>query len=50
MTTLYNFQAKRQVGNETTLMDDTVAIFDSTTVAFGGASPATTWTFINKTS
>lgn len=50
MTTLYNFQEKRQVGNETTLMNDTVAIFDSTTVSMGGASPATVWTFTNKTS
>ncbi len=50
MTTTYTFQEKRQVGTENTLMDDTVAIFNSTTVNFGGAAPATVWTFTNKTS
>jgi len=50
MSTSWNNEPKRQVGNETTLMDDTVAVFDSTTVLMAGANPPTTWTNEVKTS
>lgn len=49
MTTLWQNQAKRIVGNESALMDDTVALFDSTTILFGGANPPTVWTLQIKT-
>ena len=50
MTTIWQNEAKRQVGNSSTAMDDTVVIFDSTTVLFGGSNPATVWTPEAKTS
>lgn len=50
MTTVWQNESKRQVGNSSTAMDDTVVTFDSTTVLFGGANPATVWTQEAKTS
>lgn len=50
MTTIWNNETKRQVGNSQTAMDDTVVIFDSTTVLFGGSNPVTVWTQEVKTS
>ena len=50
MTTIWQNMSKRNIGNENTLMDDTIVIFDSPTSLFGGSALATVWTFINKTS
>lgn len=48
MTTTWQNEVKRQVGNETTLMNDTVVLFNGTQL-MGGANPPTTWTLETKT-
>jgi hypothetical protein len=49
MTTIWQPETKRQVGISSILMNDTVALFDSTTL-FGGSNPVTVWTPEAKTS
>jgi hypothetical protein len=50
MSTLWQTQSKRNVGNESTIFDDPIVIFDSLTALFGGSNPPTEWTTINKSS
>lgn len=50
MVTLWENQQKRMVGSGSTLMDDTVALFDDNTALFGGANPPTVWVNQVKTS
>ena len=50
MTTVWSGEPKRQVGSSSVLMNDTVALMDSTTELFGGSNPPTVWTQEAKTS
>lgn len=50
MATLWQNEIKRQVGDSSILMNDTVALMDSTTALFGGANPPTVWTQEAKSS
>jgi hypothetical protein len=47
--TIWQNEAKRQIGNSTTAMDDTVVIMDSTTILFGGVGTPTVWVNETKT-
>ena len=49
MATTWNNEVKRQVGDEATLMNDTVVLMDGTAL-FGGANMPTTWTLEAKQS
>ncbi len=47
-STIWSNQNKRNVGNSSVLVDDPVAIVDSTTVLVGGSNPVTDWVFQQK--